>query len=161
MRIIRHFEEFLSAEIAKTIRPDINRARSLIKQSKKKIMSLKENLEKVGIKEINANDYLEHIHDILLLLVMAEMYIGGYSSLGNRAHEAEVAYFRNMGFEENDVILLDQLRYFRNSILYYGASYSKDEAEKILYFMNKVYPKLNKLVSASLDSNKSSNRNIK
>ena len=36
----------------------------------------------------------------------------------------------------------NDLRYFRNGILYYGKSFDKEYGEKVLDFLNKTYPKL-------------------
>jgi hypothetical protein len=65
----------------------------------------------------------------------------GYVSSGQGAHEAEVAFTRNLGFTENNVQLLDQLRYFRNGILYYGKRFDKEYAERIILFTKTVCKK--------------------
>ena len=46
------------------------------------------------------------------------------------------------GFHENDVAFLNELRYFRNSVNYYGKILDKEYAEKVYSFLNKVIAKL-------------------
>jgi len=50
-------------------------------------------------------------------------------------------------YDEKDVQFLNQLRYFRNGIAYYGKSFEKDYAEKVVEFLDKIYPKLKNEVS--------------
>jgi len=70
----------------------------------------------------------------------------GYSASGQGAHEAEVSYLRELGFSEKDVQFADQLRYFRNGILYYGTSIDKEYADKVLEFTKTVHSKLKKFL---------------
>ncbi len=70
------------------------------------------------------------------------MLIDGFGTSGKGAHEAEVSYLRKIGFKDQEVEFADRLRYFRNGILYYGKNYDKEYAEKVLKFLNLIYPKL-------------------
>lgn len=54
-------------------------------------------------------------------------------------HEAEVAYLRVIEFDEKDVQFADQMRYFRNGMLYYGTLLDKEYAEKIIEFTKRIY----------------------
>ncbi len=108
--------------------------------------SLKERLEKIGIKNENANDYVEYCYDLMMRMVRAKLYQEGYCASGQGAHEAEVSYLRVLGFAEKDVRFADHLRYFRNGILYYGTFLDSEYAEKVLQFINAIYPKLRQLV---------------
>ena len=40
---------------------------------------------------------------------------------------------------------MDEVRYNRNGIKYYGTTLDKEYAEKVFAFLNKVYPKLKSL----------------
>ncbi len=104
--------------------------------------SLKENIDKVGIHDNNANDYVEYCYDILMFLIRSKLFLEGYSSSGHGAHEAEVSYVKELGFNENDTRFLNQLRYFRNRILYYGKRFDKEYAEKVVEFTKEKYFKL-------------------
>jgi hypothetical protein len=53
---------------------------------------------------------------------------------------------RFLGFDEKDVQFADQLRYFRNCMLYYGTILDKVYAEKVIGFTKKLYPKLKEMV---------------
>jgi hypothetical protein len=72
----------------------------------------------------------------------------GYVSSGQYAHEAEVAYLQVLKFQENDIIFLNELRYFRNSVTYYGKILDKDYAKKVFRFLNEIYPKLKKIAES-------------
>src|SRR3989344_2527875 len=119
---LKSFEEYVTEGIVKKVSKNKERAKSLLEESERKMRSLKERLEKLGIKDENANDYVEYCYDLLLHLVRAKLYLDGYSASGQGAHEAEVAYLRKLGFTETEVRFADQVRYFRNGILYYGTS---------------------------------------
>ncbi|HDD70761.1 MAG TPA: hypothetical protein ENF94_01220 [Candidatus Woesearchaeota archaeon] len=75
-------------------------------------------------------------------LIRAKMLSEGLNASGFGAHEAEVSYMRLLGFREKEVQILDQLRYFRNGILYYGKSFDEEYAEKIIGFTKRIYQKL-------------------
>ena len=77
-----------------------------------------------------------------MFLIRSKMFETGYNSSGHGAHEAEVAYGKQLGFSDIDIVLLDQLRYFRNGILYYGKRFDKEYAEKIISFTENNYSKL-------------------
>jgi len=146
MKGLKFFEEYIKEGIAKQIKVDKERAKSLIAESERKIISLKEREEKLGVKDENANDYVEYCYDIIMHLIRAKLYFAGYSTRGQGAHEAEVAYLRTLGFTEKEVQFADQMRYFRNGILYYGTSLDKEYAEKVIIFTKNLYPKLKQLV---------------
>ena len=84
-------------------------------------------------------------YDILIELIRAKLLKDGYKSSGEGAHEAEVSYLRKLGFEEKDVLFMNDLRYFRNGILYYGKSFDSDYADKALEFLKKNFDRLLKI----------------
>ncbi len=79
-------------------------------------------------------------------LVRAKMLLDGYNASGPGAHEAEVSYMRVLGFAEKEVQFADQLRYFRNGLLYYGTSFDKEYAEKVIDFTRNIYLKLKEII---------------
>src|SRR3989338_2005028 len=146
MRHLKPFEDFIKEGVVKRLSINSERARSLIIESERKMRSLKVQLEKIGVNEDNANDYVEYCFDTIMNLVRAKLYLKGYSASGQGAHEAEVSYLREMGFTEKDIQFADQLRYFRNGILYYGTSLDKEYADKVLEFTKKTHPRLKRLL---------------
>jgi len=73
------------------------------------------------------------------------MLLDGYNSSGFGAHEAEVSYMRILGFRENEVQFIDQMRFFRNGMLYYGTILDKEYAEKVVKFTKNNYLKIKNL----------------
>ncbi len=144
MKSLKQFEEYLEEGIVKKQTPDESRAESLLKESERKSDSLKLILNKIGITEENANDIMEYCYDIILNIARSKMLVKGYGSSGLGAHEAEVSYLRKMGFLESDVQFMNQLRYFRNGILYYGKRFDKEYAEKVIGFLKFFKQKINK-----------------
>ncbi len=115
--VIKRFEEYLEEGIAKKITPDLQRAEHLRQESEKKYAFLKMMIESFGINNNNANEYIEYSYNIIMFLIRGRMLREGFSSSGISSHEAEVAFSRRLGFRENEIQILDQLRYFRNGIL--------------------------------------------
>ena len=142
MRLLRDFTEFISEGIIKAISINAERAKSLIQESDRKSRSLQENLEKVGINADNAPDYVEHCYDLMMFLIRAKMYLDGYSASGLGAHEAEISYLRKLGITEKDVQFMNEMRFFRNGILYYGTSLDQEYAQKVIRFTKTFYPSL-------------------
>lgn len=53
-----------------------------------------------------------------------------------------MSYLRKIGFKETDVQFADQVRYFRNGMMYYGKQLDEEYAKNVLEFMDKLYRKL-------------------
>ncbi len=102
-------------------------------------------MKKIKLSGTNANYFVENCYDILIELIRAKMYKGGYSTSGKGAHEAEVSYLFKLGFDESDIRFMNELRYYRNGILYYGKKFDVLYAEKVLKFLEKIFPLLLKL----------------
>jgi len=146
MKSLKRFEDFLKEGIVRRVRINKERSKSSVVQAERRMNSLKSRLEKLGINDENANDYVEYCYDIIATLVRARLYLDGYSIGGIGAHEAEVSYLRVLGFPENDVQFVDQMRFFRNGILYYGTALDAEYAEKVIEFTKQIYPKLRELI---------------
>ncbi|MFH1400809.1 MAG: hypothetical protein ABIH41_04780 [Nanoarchaeota archaeon] len=124
--------------------PDKSRAASLRKETKKTEESLKEIVESVGITQNNPSTIVKIVYDIIMETIRASMLEQGYSSAGRGAHEAEVAFMRDLGFSENHVQFCDQLRYFRNGIMYYGKTCDGEYARKVIEFLERFKRNLTK-----------------
>jgi len=146
MKPIRRFDEFIGENIVKKQSADKSRAEYLITESENSHNNLMEMLEKIELTDKNANNFIKQCYDILMELIRAKMLLDGYNAAGQGAHEAEVSYMRVLGFDEKEVQFADQMRYFRNGMLYYGTILDKVYAEKVLRFTKLLYPKLRKMI---------------
>ena len=124
----------------------------MFEESERKEASLKKILKLIGLSEENANDIIEYCYDIIMYVLRAKLYSEGLKSSGKSAHEAEVSYFKEIGFSDADTNFLDEARYLRNGVKYYGRRLSKEYAEKVVSFMDKVLPSLKKSVNEKIKS---------
>ena len=131
---MKEFREFLNKGIIKKQTANKSRANDLIEESERKEKSLKEILNKIGLSNNNSNDILEYCYDILIGLIRAKLYLDGFKSSGEGSHEAEISYLKEIGFSETQAKVMDELRYFRNGIKYYGKRFDSEYAKKILKF---------------------------
>jgi len=148
MKLPKRFEEYVSLGIIKRIFSDKSRARFLIEETDTTLSGLKERVEKIGINDKNANSIIKDCYDVIMELIRAKLLLQGYTSSGQYAHEAEISCLKELGFRDNDVAFLNEVRYFRNSVTYYGKILDKTYAGKVFAFMNKVLPTLYKMVNA-------------
>lgn len=142
MKQLKKFEEFLSLGLVRKQSRDEERAKSLMLESEDKFIFFCKVKEKVGVNELSPNYVVETGYDILIELIRAKLLIEGYKV---DSHEAEVSYMRNLGFSEEQVSFMNELRYFRNGIKYYGKRFEKEYADKVLEFLERIYPKLKKV----------------
>jgi len=146
MKAIKKFDEFIRENIVKKQSIDKSRAEFLIKESGKSYNNLLEMIKKISLNNDNANMFVKFCYDILMEMIRAKMLLEGYNASGFGAHEAEVSYMYLLGFDEKDVRFADQMRFFRNGMLYYGTILDKEYAEKVLEFTNKIYFKLKQMM---------------
>ena len=151
MTPLKKFEEYIDQGIMRNVSINKERAKSLLLESERKFNSLKERTEKLSVKDDNANDYIEYCYDLPMHLVRAKLYCAGYCASGQGAHEAEVSYLIKLDFSEKELRFMDQLRYFRNGILYYGTRLDEEYAKKVIEFTNKQYPRLKEIVKKDLE----------
>lgn len=146
MKAIRNFDEFIKEGVVKKQTRDISRAEFLIRESEQDYNYLLELIDKIGINKINSNDYVKKCYDILMELVRAKMLSNGLNASGYGAHEAGVSYLRTLGFKETDVQFADQIRFFRNGMLYYGTIIDVEYAKKVISFVKEKYQKLRGMI---------------
>lgn len=142
---LKTFDEYLKEGTARKQSPDILRARSLINESEDSYKILLSFVERMGADDNNANHVIKNAYDIIMEMVRAKMLSDGFSTTGKGAHEAEVSYMAEIGFSSRDVDFSNDLRYFRNGILYYGKKFDKEYAKKVLEFLKRIYPMLRKM----------------
>jgi hypothetical protein len=146
MNLPKEFDEYVKKGVVKKCSIDKSRAEFLINESQNSLDGLYERIEIIGINDKNANSIIKDCYDILMELIRAKLLLTGYSSAGQFAHEAEVSYLKKLGFSDIEVSFLNDLRYFRNSVTYYGKILDKEYAKKVLDFTNGTYPKLKKMI---------------
>jgi len=146
MKPLKPFKVYIEEGTVKRITPDFNRAVFLSKEAEKRMVFLKELKEKIGIKDDNANYIVENSYNVLSEVLRSKMLESGYYASGIGAHEAEVAFMENLLFTHDEIVFMNSLRYFRNSILYYGKILDEEYGKKVLTFLDNIYPKLKKLL---------------
>lgn len=142
MRAIKKFDDFIKSGTVKEQAIDKSRSKFLREESNKSYLFLQKKINAFGINSETANDIIKSCYDIIMELVRAKMLEEGYNASGQGAHEAEVSYLRELGFKEKDIQFADQLRYFRNGMLYYGTILDDEYAKLIIEFTNKIYKQL-------------------
>jgi hypothetical protein len=147
---MKEFKEFIDKGIIKKQSSNTSRANDLISESLRKEKSLKQILEKIGLSNENSNDIIEYCYDILIGLIRAKIYIDGFKSTGEGSHEAEISYMTELGFSESETRFMDELRFYRNGIKYYGKNFDIIYANKVLKYLKEQLIKLKKLVKLDL-----------
>jgi len=140
---LRKFEEFINSGIVKIQTPNRQRSLALIKEAEEKKSFLSVSINNIPRKQMNANFIVDYCYDIIMELIRAKMFMDGYNA-GN-SHEAEVSYLENLGFSELERRFMNEIRYYRNGTKYYGTMLDNDYADKVLSFLEKIYPRLKRL----------------
>lgn len=138
----KEFREYITKGIIKKCSADKPRAEYLISESQKSLAGLNRRLQIMGIDDDNTNSIIKDCYDILMEALRANLLLAGYNSSGQFAHEAEVSYFRELGFTDTEINFLNELRYFRNSVTYYGKILTAEYAQKVVQFTQRIYPEL-------------------
>jgi hypothetical protein len=147
---MRSFKEYIKEGVMRQIPPNKSKAKDLFEESERKRNSLNKIIKLIGISDENANDILEYCYDTVLYLIRSKLYLEGFKSSGEGAHEAEISYLLDIGFSGSDAKTMDELRYFRNGIKYYGKRFSKDYAIKIVGLMNRLVEVLKEMIKKSI-----------
>ena len=144
--MIREFSEFIENGTVRKIKPDKERAKSLVKEAERKLKVINRQIKILGVDDELSNEYVLMCYDCLMFLIRAKMLLDGYYAIGKYAHEAEVSYLRILNFNEIDVRFLNKMRYYRNGMLYYGTKLDKEYADKVIKFTKNTYLKLRKIL---------------
>ena len=141
---LKSFDEYLRTGVIKKQSINKQRALALIKEAEEKKKFLEISIKNIPKEQMNHNFIAETCYDITMELIRAKMLIDGYNT--SSSHEAEVSYLEKLGFQYPEIRFMDELRYFRNGIKYYGTMINKEYSDKTLTFLEKTYKKLKKLL---------------
>jgi hypothetical protein len=96
---------------------------------------MSKSLAAIKLDDSNANYYLELTYDIFMSNLRARMLDDGFTTSGEGAHEVQISFLEELKFSQKDIHFMDQLRYFRNGIKYYGKSFSAEYAKVVIEFV--------------------------
>lgn len=135
---MEEFEDFIRQGLVKKAYPDIQRARKLIKDGRKRILD-------VSFLDIEKTPkfVFENIYDAIRNFLLALLLNDGYKTA---SHEAPIYYLLKKNFDIYLVQRLDQFRYTRNGSKYYGEEISIEQAKDIKEFYLHIKPKIDKLI---------------
>ena len=142
MNLPRDFEEYVKQGIINKCSINRPRAEFLISESEKSLKGLNRRLDIMGIDVDNANSIVKDCYDIIMEIIRANLLLSGYCSAGKFAHEAEVSYLKKLDFPDNEISFLNDLRYVRNSITYYGKILDVGYARRVAEYARRIYPRL-------------------
>ncbi len=142
MNMLNEFEYYLHKGVVRNVTGAKPRADFLIRESETSYEGLKKIVNNLGIDDENVNLIMKECYDIIMALIRAKLLLDGYYASGNYAHEAEISYLKKLGFPENEISFMNELRYFRNSAMYYGKILDKGYVEKVYAFSEKIVSKL-------------------
>lgn len=127
------WEDCLSNNSAKTISPDIGRARSLIETANQRI-SLIDN-----INERNCNFAFEDYYTSIIEMLQAKLFLEGYNVLN---HICLGFYMRDVLKRDDLFNVFDDLRYKRNSLTYYGIRMDFETAKQAIVLSKRMVKEL-------------------
>jgi len=132
------FDIFLNEGDVKKITPDLELAKSLIKD-------MKERISKSNLLDVNIFPKIifENVYDSLRDFCDAMLAINGFKSY---SHQASIYYLLKKGFDISVVKEMDQFRYKRNGSKYYGVPIIVDEAKDIKTFYKRIKNKIDEIL---------------
>lgn len=142
MRPLKDFEFYIKKGTIRKVSVDEYKAKSLVEDSTNKRDFLSKIMKKMSVDEINANFVVEQMYDIVMQIIRSKLILEGYKASGEGAHMVEVSYLRKLGFNEEEVIFVNNLRFFRNEIKYEGRKFELDYAIRVLNLVDKIILKL-------------------
>lgn len=136
---MRNFSEFAKHEIVKKKKVDEARAESLVESAKERL----EFVKTINFEEKNSKYIAENVYDVIRELIEAKLCLEGYKSY---SHEATISYLKDLGFSEQEVKFVDELREVRHGIKYYGKDVGVEYARRVYEFLDSIYSRLKRLV---------------
>ncbi len=135
---MKSFEDYLREGVAKRQSPSPSRSRALLLEAEDSYRIIRQFLAAMPLSDENANHVVKNAYDIIMELIRSKMADQGYTTSGQGAHEAEVAYLERLGLPALKREFADRLRYYRNGILYFGKSFDAEYARKVLAFLDEL-----------------------
>lgn len=129
------WKECKDSRLAKSIKPDINLAKSLIKSAEKRLKSQ----ELLELNETTSESKVSLSYDALRELLEALAILKGFKIYN---HECYCAFLKEIMKESVLGDLFDKQRKIRNSINYYGDEITVDEARAVLGQMTELISKI-------------------
>lgn len=133
----------LSSLMAKSVNPDENLIKSLIKTSKNKIDSESQ----LTMTSITAASKLSLAYDSLRELLEALAVKNGYKIYN---HECYTAFLKEIINQSDKGDEFDDIRKIRNAVNYYGKDITVEEATRIIIRIKKLRDFVNKLLTGSV-----------
>lgn len=119
------FQEYVDRGNVREMSPDPSQASNLMASAKRKF----ENMERLGLSEKTATDYLENTYEAVKMLVQAFMALDGYNPY---SHEAIIAYgLDHLDLTAEEANRFNKFRKLRNDISYRGDMATIDEAREV------------------------------
>jgi hypothetical protein len=146
MNLPKEFDEYVKQGIIRKCSVNRSRADFLIEESDRRLRGLCKRIDKMGMDDENSNSIVIDCYDILMELIRARLLLSGYCSAGQFAHEAEISYLRKFNLSNREILFINDLRYFRNSVTYYGKILDVEYAKQVVEFTKKLHPKLKKII---------------
>jgi len=119
------WEDCCNKRIAKSVKPDIDMIKSLIKSSENRLKSENE----LAMSNITASSKLSLAYDSLREVLEALALKNGYKIYN---HECYTAFLKEVIKESEKGDEFDDIRKIRNAVNYYGKDISVEEAEGII-----------------------------
>jgi uncharacterized protein (UPF0332 family) len=132
-----NWQDCLNNQSARTVKPDIKRAKSLIETADERINLIKE------INEKNCNFVFEDYYTSILELLQALAFINGFN-ISN--HVCLGLYLKEILKREELYFIFDDLRYKRNSLTYYGNKMDFETAKQAIEKSKKLINEIKRLV---------------
>jgi hypothetical protein len=133
------FEYFLKTKEVKKCSPNLELAKSLIKD-------MKERIEKSLLLDSKtfAKFIFENIYDGLRDFCDALLALNGFKSY---SHQASISYLLKEGFDITLIEEFDQFRYKRNGSKYYGQTITSIDSEQIKKFYLRIKDKIDNIIN--------------
>lgn len=134
---IDNFENYLEGPKIKKEKPDLSKAKGLIKMA---LNDSKRVLDE-EITEEGSSYAFKNAYDVIRSAITAHMALEGYNSY---SHTAVIAYARDvLSVPENEISKLNKFRKIRNNIEYRAEKVTEKETKDIVKFMESFLEKMN------------------
>lgn len=142
---IDNFKEYINRDQVRKEGKDPSQAKNLLKRSESKYKTM----EKLGVNDDTATDYLENVYEACKMLLQSLMVLKGLKPYN---HESIIAF----AMDELDVDMIDantlnRYRKLRNDIAYRGEIATTEEAENIRELYQELNKELKPLIKEKLD----------